>query len=569
LISNNTQEILEARYFQGHEMSWEGIAERVGKAIGGNSYGDKYTDSISKRHFIPAGRILRNAGRRRGSLFNCYCLPIGDSREEIGELFKNALILWGEGGGVGINFSTLRPKGAEIKGVGGKSSGLVSFMRAVDGIAATVESGGQRRAASLGLCEVWHSDIEDFIKAKGKDGDISYFNISVGINQDFIDAVRMDEEWPIHFNQNVSKRISAKRLWNRIMLGMVKNGEPGIINMSNLTSNNSYYFAPVRGTNPCGETCLEDYGVCNLGSVVLPKFVVNGRVKWKELEEVIRLGVRFLDTCIDLNMYSLERIKQTAKRGRRIGLGVMGLADMLFNLKLRYGSRDAIDYIENLMKFIRNISYDESCKLAQEKGAFPAFESNLYCKAKFIRSLPPSLRSDIRKHGTRNVTLLAIAPTGTISLIPETTSSIEPLMYKAYERNDRVSKRYYIHPLYNEFLNDGSTGASMPEWFVDSTDLSPQHHIDTQIAVQKYVDGAVSKTINVPKSFKKDQLSGLLLESIDDLKGVTVYRDGSRKNQIIRPLTNSQALERVRLGRSSEGLTPEAVSCATGSCDLD
>jgi ribonucleoside-diphosphate reductase alpha chain len=347
---------------------------------------------------------------------------------------------------------------------------------------------------------------------------------------------------------------------------MVSNGEPGLINMSNLTKNNSYYFAPVRGTNPCGETCLEDYGVCNLGSLVLPKFVSGGRTKWKELEEVTRLGIRFLDTCIDLNRYSLQPIKQTAQRGRRIGLGVMGLADMLFDLELRYGSRDAIDYIERLMKFIRNISYEESCKLAQEKGAFPAFSSDLYCKSKFIRTLPPSLRHDIRKHGTRNVTLLAIAPTGTISLIPETTSSIEPLMYKAYERRDRVSNRYYIHNIYSECIN---TGASLPDYFVDSTDLTPQEHVDTQIAVQKYVDGAVSKTINVPKTFKKKDLSDLLLESIDDLKGVTVYRDGSREGQIIRPITNSKTLVDANQQGNIKEQSPESVACATGSCDLD
>jgi ribonucleoside-diphosphate reductase alpha chain len=567
MLTSNAQEVVEARYFWENENTWEDLAKRVGRVVGGSDYGESYTNIISGKSFIPAGRILRNTGRNRGSLFNCYCLPIGDSREEIGELIKNSLILWGEGGGVGINFSTLRPEGAPVKGVGGQSSGLVSFMRAVDGVAATIESGGQRRAASLGLCEVWHPEIGSFINAKRKDGDISYFNISVGISEGFIDAVRRDEEWVLHFNQQESKRIKAKNLWAKIMSRMVSNGEPGLINMSNLTRNNSYYFAPVRGTNPCGETCLEDYGVCNLGSVVLPKFVLNGRTKWKELEEVIRLGVRFLDTCIDLNRYSLQPIKQAAQRGRRIGLGVMGLADMLFNLKLRYGSRDAIDYIERLFKFIRNISYDESCKLAQEKGAFPAFESDLYCKSKFIRTLGPSLRKDIRRYGTRNVTVLAIAPTGTISLIPETTGSIEPLMYKAYERKDRVSRRYYIHPIQNSLMDSDS---DTPDWYVDSTDITPLQHLDTQIAVQKYVDGAVSKTINVPKDFKKDDLSDLLLESMDDLKGVTVYRDGSRKGQIISPIKpGSKEMGRARLQGGNQKQSVGEIRCATGSCGLD
>jgi len=563
-LTNNAKEIIRARYLMDNENTWEDLASRVGNGIGGESHGERYTRIISDKQFIPAGRILRNVGRLRGSLFNCYCLPIGDSREEIGELIKNALIIWGEGGGVGINFSSLRYKGAEVKGVGGKSSGLVSFMRAVDGVAATIQSGGQRRAASLGLCEVWHPEIERFISAKKSDGDISYFDISVGINEDFIDAVRKKDKWVLHFNQKEHRKVEAADLWAKIMQGMVKNGEPGIINMSNLTRNNSYYFAPVRGTNPCGEACLEDYGVCNLGSLVLPKFVVNGRVKWKDLEETIRLGVRFLDTCIDVNRYSLQNIKIAAQRGRRIGLGVMGLADMLFGLGLRYGSRDAIDYIERLMKFIRNISYEESIKLAKEKGAFPAFDSNLYCKAKFIKTLPPSLRKDIRKFGTRNVTLLAIAPTGTISLIPETTSSIEPLMYKAYERRDRVSNRFYVHPIYHSFM---SSGTALPDYFVDTTDLAPQEHLDSQIAVQKYVDGAVSKTINVPETFKKDELSDLLLESIDDLKGVTVYRNNSRRDQIIRPITSGKHLEQA-INEGSHEADDISVACATGSCDL-
>ena len=556
-LSPKAQEIIEKRYLRNGEQTWEDLATRVGTAVGKKNYGFQYSEEIHEGRFIPGGRINRNVGRDRGSLFNCYCLPIGDSREEIGELFKNSLILWGEGGGVGINFSTLRPQGAPIKGVGGSSSGLVSFMRAVDGIAATVESGGQRRAASLGLCEVQHPEILNFINSKNKDGDISYFNISVGINEQFIDSVRRDTEWDLHFNQVRWKSVQARSIWDKIMSGMVKNGEPGLINMSNLQTNNSYYFAPVKGTNPCGETCLEDYGVCNLGSLVLPKFVSGNRFQWKALERTTRLGIRFLDTCIDLNAYTLEPIKRTALRGRRIGLGVMGLSDLLFDMKLRYGSRDALDFIERLFKFIRNTAYEESCNLAQEKGSFPAFDSNLYCKAKFVRSLPPSLRADIRKYGTRNVTLLAVAPTGTISLIPETTSSIEPLMYKAYERRDRVSTRIYTHPLvHSEHANS--------DWFVDSTDVTPQQHLDTQIAVQKYVDGAVSKTINVPNSFKKEDLSELLLESMDDLKGVTVYRDGSRKGQIIKPIKDLSKIQK----ESDHVADEESVACSIdGRCD--
>lgn len=569
-LSNNAQQIIKARYLMNEEKTWTDIATRVGVGVGGSEYGEAYSEIINDLLFIPAGRILRNVGRNRGSLFNCYCLPIGDSREEIGELFKNSLILWGEGGGIGINFSTLRPKGAPIKGVGGNSSGLVSFMRAVDGIAATIESGGQRRAASLGLCEVQHPEIYSFIDSKLKDGDISYFNISVGISEAFIEAVRNKESWPLVFRQQVWREVSSEDLWNKIIKNMLHNGDPGLINMSNLQTNNSYYFAPITGTNPCGETCLEDYGVCNLGSLVLPSFVSSGRVQWAKLEKTIALAVRFLDSCIDHNKYTLDRIKQTAQKGRRIGLGVMGLADMLFQLKLTYGSDDALDFIAQLFKRIRNYAYQAEINIAQEKGSFPAFDSTLYSKAKFIKTLPPSLRADIRKHGTRNVTCLAIAPTGTISLIPETTSSIEPLFAKAYRRNDRVSTRTYIHKSLTQRTQAPGKELEIPKYIVDTTELGPQAHIDTQIIVQRYVDGAVSKTINLPTTYSEMDLSALLLESIQDLKGVTVYRDGSRSGQIINRLNDDEIRELLKSNNKdlSESATGETVECARGTCEI-
>lgn len=568
ILSTNSQEVLKERYLNAdlNETSWEEVAHRVGYGIGGQEYGENFEHIIREFAFIPAGRILRNVGRKNGSILNCFSLPIGDSRKEIGELFRDALITWGEGGGVGINFSTLRPKGAAIKGVGGHSSGLVSFMRATDGIAATIESGGQRRAAALGLCEVWHPEIKDFIRAKSKDGDISHFNISAGVNEDFIDSVRRDETWRLHWNQLQWETVHAKEIWNLIIDSMYHNGDPGLLNMSTLQTNNSYYFAPIRVTNPCGEAPLEDYGACCLGSIVLTKFVSNGRINWKKLEEVTRYAIRFLDNVLDFNVFTLDKIKRAARQGRRIGLGVMGLADFLFSLGLSYGSRASIDTAERVMKFIRNISYEESLRLAQEKGAFPAFDSNAYCKAKFVRTLPPTLRRDIRKHGVRNVTLLAVAPTGTISLLPEVSSSIEPIMYKAYRRKDRVSTRYYIHPILRTALESDQP---IPDWFVDSTDVTPEEHINMQIAIQKYVDGAVSKTILLPADYEKESLSELLLESIDDVKGITVYRDQARTNQPIQSITvnNHEDLVRIDGRGTTERLSVPQV-CPTGTCDI-
>ena len=559
MISTNAQNIINKRYLQEGETSWADIAGRIGKAVGSDDVSQMINDML----FIPGGRILRNVGRERGSLFNCYNLPIGDSREEIGDCIKNCLILWGEGGGCGVNFSTLRPKGTAIKGVGGTSSGLVSFMRALDGVAATVESGGQRRAASLGLCEVWHPEILRFANCKTKEGDISYFNISVGITERFIQAVQERKPWELHFNKQVYETVPSETLWECFISNMLKNGEPGFINMDNLRTNNSWYFAPITGCNPCGEATLDSYGVCNLGSLVLPNFVSNGRVGWAALGRAIERLVFLLDTCIDLNKYTLQEVKRTAQRSRRVGVGTMGYADMLFKLGLRYGSIDAIDFTERLFKFIRNAAYTASIKLSCDKGSFPAFESNQYCQSKFVRTLSPSMRKDIRKYGTRNVTLLAMAPTGTISLIPETTSGIEPLFSKAYKRTDRISNRIYIHQKYKEILE---SGGETPDWLVDTSDLQPEDHINTQVAIQRYVDGAVSKTLNVPEDFSSDELSELLLESILDIKGMTLYKEGSRKEQILTPLNEEEARTHINEATSEQDDT--AVDCDGGSCGI-
>jgi len=561
-ISEKANEIIKSRYLLENEQSWSDLSQRVGNGVANGSGHDaeRFSQQINDMLFVPGGRILRNISRPRGSLFNCYLLPIGDSRTEIGECIKNSLIVWGEGGGVGINFSTLRPKGAPIKGVGGVSSGLVSFMRALDGVASTVESGGQRRAASLGLCEVWHPEIYNFISAKLSENEISYFNISVGINDEFIEAVHNDTPWKLHFNQQEYDTTSARQLWFLIINNLLHNGEPGLLNMSNLTKNNSWYFAPIRGTNPCGEAPLADNEVCDLASIVLPNFTDNRGVQWSKLEETTRLCVRFLDNIFELNQFTLANVKQAAIKSRRIGIGVMGLADLFFNLKIKYGSPKSIDLTERIMKFIRNISYEESVKLSVERGSFPAFDSTLYCKSHFIRKLPRELRSSIRMRGIRNVTLLAVAPTGTISLIPEVSSSIEPLFYKAYKRTDRISNRIYIHPLAS---NPASVDA---EWFVDSSDLSPQDHVDIQAAVQRYTDGAVSKTILLPNDYSDNDLSSLLLESITDLKGITVYREGSRINQIITPLSRDEIKE--HLAQSTSNRDEIDVQCANGKCEL-
>lgn len=570
-LSNNARKIAENRYFMEGE-DWEGCSRRVAMVIAGaeNSkmqiYSEQFAEIINSMDFIPAGRILRNAGRPRGSMFNCYHLPIGDSREEIGQFYKDSLILWGEGGGIGTNISSLRPKGDPIKGVGGVSSGPVSFLTASDAIAETIESGGSRRAAALASMIVTHPDIIRFIDAKLVDGLLKHFNISVAVTDEFLEAVELNKDWEFKFAHKSYDKIKASVIWNKVIENMVRCAEPGLLNWTNLIKNNSYYYDQVLGCNPCGEAILSAYDVCDLGSLVLPNFITGTvNTNWKKLEEIIKIAVRFLDDVIDVNKYVLKEIDIKAHNSRRIGLGIMGLAEYLFAKGLRYGSGKAVVEIERLVRFIRDVTYEALVELAIEKGSFPKFDPVAYGKASFIRKLPASLRMSIKKHGVRCVTAIAIAPTGTISLIPEVIPGIEPLPYKAYRMHDRMGDRIYIHPLYQDILLNNK---EVPEWYVDINDLNPSDHFEIQAVVQKYVDSAVSKTINMPKDTTPEDLSRLTLEYIHDLKGVAVYVDGSRKDQPVTAISEKEAREFLKEGNFETTIDEKVIQCNDDVCEI-
>ena len=596
-MSENALEIAKSRYFMTGE-DWNDCAARVANTISTPEVNNRekikneFYEMIYNMDFLPGGRILRNSARPRGSLFNCYHLPIGDSIEEIGQLYKDALTLWSEGGGVGVNFTPLRPKNDPIHGKGGSSSGLVSFMEGADFISRLIESGGSRRAAAIGHIDVSHPELLDFIDAKllkpnaakwlkedtpqeiidlvrekVDQGSLTHFNISVMVNNDFLERVEGDKDWTFRFKQKSYGTVKARHIWDKIVKNMVDCAEPGLINWSTFSKNNSYYFEPVLGTNPCGETTLGPYGVCDLGSLVLPNFITgNINTNWKKLEHVIKLAVRFLDNVIEVNKYVLKEIDINAHKSRRVGVGVIGLAEYLFAKKVRYGSEKAVQETERLMRFIRDTCYQASLELAIEKGAFPQFDPIAYGKASFIRKLPAQLRMDIKKYGVRNCTSMALAPTGTISLLADYTSAIEPLFAKAMMRHDRVSDRMYIHPLYQEMIINGE---ETPDWFVDSFDLEPKDHFEMQVACQKYCDASVSKTINLPKETTDEHLSALLLEYIYDLKGVTVYRDGSREGQILNRIPDKEVRDYLLTDTAIENnLDVDQVKCATGTCEL-
>jgi ribonucleoside-diphosphate reductase alpha chain len=304
-----------------------------------------------------------------------------------------------------------------------------------------------------------------------------------------------------------------------------------------------------------------------LGSLVLPAFITgNINTNWQKLERVIKLAVRFLDNVIDVNKYSLKELDIKGHNSRRIGLGVMGLADYLLSKEIRYGSDDATLELERLFRFIRNTAYQASVELAVEKGAFPKFEPTAYGKASFIRKLPGSLRLDIKEMGIRNCTLLTVPPVGTTSLIPEVSSGVEPVMYKAFRRVDRVSERIYIHPRYKKLLSEGKP---TPNWFVDSTDLTPKDHFETQATIQRYIDGSISKTLNFPAGTTPDDLSKYLLEYMRDLKGATIYIDGTKEGQVYNKLSREEVLEYIMKEGVSSNLTPDDVDCSTCKTDKD
>jgi len=320
---------------------------------------------------------------------------------------------------------------------------------------------------------------------------------------------------------------------------------------------NAEYFAQFSSPNACSEQMLEKYGVCVLGSLVLPNFATEKRVKWKELKSSIELAIRFLDDVIDITKYPIEQNKIAAERSRKVGLGVIGLADLLLHFNIKYGSEDSIFFIEKLFKFIRDCAYEASIKLAEEKGTFPAYDSR-YLENNFIKTLPVRIRKLIEKSGIRNTCVISGQPTGTTSLLCNYSSGVEPIFSKAHWRNDRISRRPYIHPFIRE--NNGE----VPDYFVDAHDLTPEQHLLILATIQQYVDSAVSKTINFPHNIKLEEVSDILLNYVSDLKGVTIYVDGTRKNQVLTPMTDEEIKKYLSESRE-ETFVQE---CKTGTCDL-
>lgn len=535
--------------------------------------------------FVPAGRILTGAGSDQNlTYYNCYVIPSPhDSRGGIMDTLNQMAEIMSRGGGVGINLSSLRPRYDFVKGVNGRSSGAVSWGSLYSFVTGLIEQGGSRRGALMLILNVWHPDVEEFITSKTEMGKITNANISVGITDDFMEAVRNDGDWTFvapdrtdpdydklwdgnldswrEAGKKVTeyKTVRARELWDKIIHSAWASAEPGLffIDRYNKMSPSSY-FAPILCTNPCGEQGLPGWGVCNLGAINFAKFVDEDKkeVKWDELGETIRMAVRFLDDVIDATPYFFDENFKQQMSERRVGLNSMGLAEMMIKLGLRYGSEEGNEFIDKLYEFFATESYLTSTQIAKEKGSFPKFKVRKHLETGFIKTLPKEVKDAIKKNGLRNVTLNTQAPNGTIGTMVGTSTGIEPFYDWTYQRKSRLGMHEERVDIYDSWLSNHPS-EELPNYFVTAKSLSPEEHISVQATIQRWVDSSISKTCNVPNHYTEEQV-GELYRLMYDLgcKGGTVYRDGSRDIQVLSSKSEDKANDSNALANQDQEKAP-------------
>jgi len=499
----------------------------------------RFYEALADFRFLPAGRILAGAGTgRQVTLFNCFVMgDIADDMSAIFENLKEAALTMQQGGGIGYDFSTLRPKGAPVKGVGADASGPLSFMDVWDAMCRTIMSAGYRRGAMMATLACDHPDIEAFIEAKREPGRLRMFNLSVLITDAFMRAVKEDASWDLVFNGVSYKTIPARELWDKIMRATYAYAEPGVIFIDRINrANNLYYCETIHATNPCGEQPLPPYGACLLGSVNLARlvrepFTEAAAIDLDGLRDLAAVAVRLMDNVIDISNYPLPRQAHEARAKRRIGLGVTGLADALIMCRARYGSERAVRLTETWMRAIRRGAYLASTELAAEKGAFPLYDAEKYLAGETVSHLEPEIRDAIQKSGIRNALLTSVAPTGTISLFAGNVSSgIEPVFSPQYTRavlmpdGTRREEEVTDYAL-RLFRRVKGEKAPLPEYFVDAQQLLPADHLVMQATVQRYVDSSISKTINIPSDLSFEDFKDVYQQAYDlGCKGCTTYR---------------------------------------------
>ncbi|HJJ56402.1 MAG TPA: adenosylcobalamin-dependent ribonucleoside-diphosphate reductase [Methanocorpusculum sp.] len=548
--------ILVARYYRKGETSFEDVCKRVSKAIGDTTDEiEEYYESMVNLEFLPNSPTLMNAGTKLGQLSACFTLPVNDSLTEIFDAIKWGAIIHQSGGGTGYNFSNIRPEGSSVKSTDGVASGPVSFMKVFNSATDVIKQGGRRRGANMGILNVWHPDILKFINCKSVEGEISNFNISVMVNDEFMKLVESNQLDHVWLNTNDGTSITVGEIWTGIIQGVWKNGEPGVLFYDTINkANPTPHLGNIEITNPCGEQPLLPFESCVLGSINLSKFIdtEKGAVNYSELYRITRMAVRFLDSVISKNVFPIPEIKESTMRTRKIGLGLMGVHDALLMLRIPYDSEEARNFCEDIMDRIDKVSTEESERIGIELGTFPAYEGSVWESKEIVM---------------RNAALTTIAPTGSISLLAGCSSGIEPVFSYAYTRKNTVNKTFImVHPYFKQELerviasmglSDDDTVSKIDEvikhvhetgtiqdlaWlpqtfrsvFKTSLDISWTDHVLMQAAFQKHVHASISKTINMPfESTTQDVSNAILLAWRNGIKGLTLYRTGSRNDCVL------------------------------------
>lgn len=621
------QKIFEHRYAYPGETKYSDRCRAMAKHIASaekdeekESYERRFFEVLAAGDFVPGGRIIFGSGRSRQNMLNCYVLEPEDNVDSIGKVIADMYKISCAGGGIGFNFSKIRPRGDDIQNIKNSAPGAVSVMRMINEIGNHVRAGKNRRTALMAELNVTHPDIMEFLKVKLDLGELTNFNISVAITDRFIQACENDEDWYFtfsnrkyfvyemtrvspngereqvatvaldeqdavervklhqlkHFNDTFEDvrevKYKALDLWNKIWENSVKSGDPGIFNID-LANNytNVSYFERMNATNPCGEITLPPYGNCCLGNINLANMVENGEFDWKRLAHTVRMGVRFLDNVLTVNHYPIPECNEVGQRSRRIGLGVLGLHYMFIKLGVKYGSEKSLEFLDRLFATIRDEAYKTSVYLARDKSPFPAFNAKFYLQENFAKTLPARIRMLIKEHGIRNAVMLTVPPTGTISMVHGVSSGIEPIFAAMYMRRYRVANTWaeevVLDPLFKEYLEQGKE----LDLFVGAYDVAPEEHMKVQATIQRYIDNAISKTINLPNSADWQEISKVALQYAPYLKGLTVYRAGSKGMEPLQaiPLT-PENIEKyakpVMATAAAEAASAEVCRIGDNSC---